>query len=59
VVVEPARDGRNVRITDAESGEHFAIQKADLEGFKIRSTGTARLCVHADTAPTIGDWTLE
>jgi hypothetical protein len=59
VVVEAAEDGRNVRITDTETGEHFAIQKADLEGFKIRSTGTAQLCVHADTAPTIGDWIQE
>ncbi|MGK2881572.1 MAG: hypothetical protein ACSLE6_12525 [Mycobacterium sp.] len=57
MVVEAARDSKNVRITDTESGEHFAIRGADLDGFKIRSAGPARLCVH--TAPTIGDWIQE
>jgi hypothetical protein len=59
VVVGVAEDAKNVRITDTESSEHFDIRKADLEGFRIRSTGTARLCVHADAAPTIGDWIRE
>jgi hypothetical protein len=56
VVVEAAGDGKNVRITDTQSGEHFAIGRADLESFRIRSDGPMQLCVHADAAPTIGDW---
>jgi hypothetical protein len=59
VVVEGAVDGKNVRITDTKSGEHFVIRRSDLDSFRIRSTGTVRLCVHADTAPTIGDWIQE
>lgn len=59
LVIEIEEDRKNVRITDKLSGEHFAIQRADLESFKIRSAGTTQLCVHADTAPTIGDWTRE
>lgn len=59
VAVEVVADGKNVRIIDTESGEHFAIRREDLDGFKIRSTGKAQLCVHADAAPTIGDWVQE
>jgi hypothetical protein len=59
LVIETEEDGKNIRITDKLSGEHFAIRSADLGSFNIRSAGTTQLCVHADNPPTIGDWTQE
>ncbi|WP_395307326.1 hypothetical protein V4U86_18090 [Mycobacterium sp. AMU20-3851] len=51
--------GDNVRITDKLLRKHFVILRSDLESFAIRSTGATQLFVHAETAPTIGDWTQE
>lgn len=52
LVVETEPDGRSTRITDKISGEHFAVRTEDLEGMR-------KLCIHAETPPTIGDWTPE
>jgi hypothetical protein len=57
LVIETER-GR-VRITDKLSGEHFTIERSDLESFAIRSSDATQLTVHADTTPTIGDWTQD
>jgi hypothetical protein len=42
-------DGTASWITDKETGEKFGIRTADLEN-------TSRLCVHAETPPTMGNW---
>jgi hypothetical protein len=36
-------------IVDSESGEMFGVRTVDLEN-------VTRLCVHAESAPTIGNW---
>ncbi len=52
-------DGNTVRITDRQSGEHFDIPRSDLPKLKDRSTGETQIRVHADAAPTIGNWMPE
>jgi trimethylamine:corrinoid methyltransferase-like protein len=42
-------DAAAVWITDTESGEKFGVRFNDLEA-------VTRLCIHADSLPTIGNW---
>lgn len=50
--------GKQTRITDKLSGEHFVITEEDLQILRSR-LGSAEIAVHADSAPTIGDWVKE
>lgn len=45
-------DGTATRITDKDTGQSFGVRTADLEN-------TTRLCVHAESPPTIGNWRKE
>jgi hypothetical protein len=49
IEVVTGEDGMATWITDSDTGEKFAIKTADLEN-------ATRLCVHADSPPTIGNW---
>ena len=48
VKVVPDTDGTATWITDQETGQSFGIRTADLDA--------TRLCVHAESPPTIGNW---
>jgi hypothetical protein len=39
-------------ITDTETGEVFGVHSIDLEP-------ETRLCIHANSQPTIGNWELD
>jgi hypothetical protein len=45
-------DGAQTLITDKDTGEKFGIKTVDLEN-------ATRLCVHAESPPTIGNWRKE
>jgi hypothetical protein len=49
LVIDTADNGARTVITDKLSGESFGVRTADVEN-------TAQLCVHAESAPTIGNW---
>jgi hypothetical protein len=48
VKVVPDTDGTATWITDTQTGQSFGIRTADLDA--------TRLCVHAASPPTIGNW---
>lgn len=45
----PNVEGTETIITDTQTGARFAVRTQDLEAI-------TRLCVHAESQPTIGDW---
>jgi murein tripeptide amidase MpaA len=49
VVTESDNDGKVMWITDTETGHVFGVRTFDLEA-------ETRLCIHAETPPTIGNW---
>jgi hypothetical protein len=46
---DAASDGHATWVIDTETGERFGIRTKDLETL-------TRLCIHADSQPTIGNW---
>jgi hypothetical protein len=45
-------DGTATWITDTDTGRRFGLRTADLEN-------TTRLCIHAESPPSIGNWRKE
>jgi hypothetical protein len=49
VETTPNADGTETWVTDTKTGEKFAVRTQDIEAI-------TRLCVHAESQPTIGNW---
>ncbi len=50
--LDDASDGHATWIIDTNTGQRFGIRTADLENL-------TRLCIHAESQPTIGNWEKE